>query len=108
MEDQTHDDQARDARRQDDDATRLVPGLRLLSPLPAETEAVVRRVMDCAFTVHRSLGPGFREMIYVRALCLELDAQKLTFGLKRTSTCAIGNGRSQGRQWICSWSRQCS
>jgi len=51
----------------------------LLSPLPAETEAVVRRVMDCAFTVHRSLGPGFREMIYVRALCLELDAQKLTF-----------------------------
>lgn len=51
----------------------------MLSPLPTEAEAVVRRVMDCAFTVHRSLGPGFREKIYVRALCLELDAQKLTF-----------------------------
>ncbi|MBA3641467.1 MAG: GxxExxY protein, partial [Acidobacteria bacterium] len=35
--------------------------------------------MDCAFTVHRALGPGFREKIYVRALCLELDAQKLKF-----------------------------
>ena len=29
--------------------------------------------------VHRSLGPGFREIIYARALHLELDAQKLKF-----------------------------
>ena len=39
----------------------------------------MRAVMDCAFAVHRSLGPGFREIIYVRALRLELDAQKLKF-----------------------------
>lgn len=51
----------------------------MLSPLPSETEVIVRGVMDCAFTVHRALGPGFREKIYVRALCLELDAQKLKF-----------------------------
>ena len=35
--------------------------------------------MDCAFTVHRLLGPGFREKIYERALCLELDACGLKF-----------------------------
>lgn len=57
----------------------MIPELRLLSPLPPETEAVVRRVMDCAFTVHRTLGPGFRERIYIRALRLELDEQKLKF-----------------------------
>ena len=56
----------------------------MLSPLPPETEAVVRRVMDCAFSVHRSLGPGFREKIYVRALCLELDAQKLKFEAQKS------------------------
>ena len=57
----------------------MISGLRLLSPLPRETEALVRAVMDCAFAVHRSLGPGFRESIYARALRLELDVQKLKF-----------------------------
>ena len=57
----------------------MISGLRLLSPLPSETEALVRAVMDCAFTVHRTLGPGFREIIYAQALYLELDAQKLKF-----------------------------
>ena len=37
----------------------MTSGLRLLSPLPPETEGIVRAVMDCAFAVHRSLGPGF-------------------------------------------------
>src|SRR5687767_11502089 len=35
--------------------------------------------MDCAFAVHRLLGPGFREKIYERALCLEMDASGLKF-----------------------------
>lgn len=35
--------------------------------------------MDCAFAVHRHLGPGFRERIYERALCLELDDRGLRF-----------------------------
>ena len=58
--------------------------MRVVSPLPLATEAVVRRVMDCAFTVHRSLGPGFLEKIYVRALHLELAEQKLTFEAERS------------------------
>ena len=35
--------------------------------------------MDCAFAVHRALGPGFKESIYKQALCLEMDAQGLKF-----------------------------
>jgi GxxExxY protein len=57
----------------------LTSALRVLSPLTPKTEAVVRSVMECAFTVHRSLGPGFLEKIYIRALHLELAEQKLNF-----------------------------
>jgi GxxExxY protein len=35
--------------------------------------------MDVGFCVHRLLGPGFRELIYRRAFCLELEARGLSF-----------------------------
>ena len=79
MEDRTNNNRPQEARRQHESTTPVTFGLRLESPLPPETEALVRAVMDCAFAVHRSLGPGFREIIYARALHLELDAQKLKF-----------------------------
>jgi len=53
--------------------------LRVPSTLPEATEQLVSRIMDCGFTVHRCLGPGFREKIYHRAFCLELDACGLQF-----------------------------
>src|SRR5215217_4200347 len=45
-----------------------------LQPIPAETERIGRSIIGCAITAHRILGPGFKEIIYERALCLELDA----------------------------------
>jgi GxxExxY protein len=53
--------------------------LQVTSPLPDVQEELVSKVMDCGFTVHRCLGPGFRERIYQRAFCLELDARGLQF-----------------------------
>ena len=53
--------------------------LRIDSPLPASHERMVTRVVDCAYTVHRELGPGFREKIYKRAFCLELQSRGLAF-----------------------------
>ena len=35
--------------------------------------------IDCAFAVHRELGPGFREVIYQRAYCLELEFRGVSF-----------------------------
>jgi GxxExxY protein len=35
--------------------------------------------MDCAFTLHRSVGPGFREAFYATAFCLELEWRGLRF-----------------------------
>lgn len=48
-------------------------------PIPREVEDIGYRVIGCGLTVHKILGPGFKEMIYQRAFCLELDAQGLKF-----------------------------
>jgi GxxExxY protein len=53
--------------------------LRVSSPLTADQERIVSASMDGAFTVHRTLGPGFRERIYERAYCLELGSRGLRF-----------------------------
>ena len=36
-------------------------------------------VIGCALEMHRILGPGFREIVYQRALALELQAAGLEF-----------------------------
>ena len=36
-------------------------------------------IIGCALEVHRTLGPGFREIVYQRALALELQAAGLDF-----------------------------
>lgn len=50
-----------------------------LLPIPKETEEVGHRVIGCGITVHRILGPGYKEPIYERAYCLELDEAGLKF-----------------------------
>ena len=37
------------------------------------------KIIGCAMTVHRALGNGFQEVIYQRALALELSAAGLQF-----------------------------
>ena len=34
---------------------------------------IAARVLDCAFAVHRTLGPGLLERVYVQAMQVELD-----------------------------------
>ena len=45
---------------------------------PAQEE-VITSVVACGLTVHRELGPGFKESIYERAFCLELDSRGIKF-----------------------------
>jgi GxxExxY protein len=47
--------------------------------VPAEVEWVGRRVIGSAITVHRALGPGYKESIYVEALCIEMDSRGLKY-----------------------------
>ena len=53
--------------------------LRIQSPLPDDLELIVERTIGCCIQVHRELGPGLLESIYVRAVCLELEASGMTF-----------------------------
>jgi len=45
------------------------------APLPFETEKIVTAIMDAAFKVHRTLGPGLLESVYEACLVRELELQ---------------------------------
>ena len=53
--------------------------LKIVSPLSAEQEKIIESVIDAGLSIHRALGPGFKEIIYKRAYLLELDSRKLKF-----------------------------
>jgi GxxExxY protein len=38
---------------------------------------ITGRILKCAVEVHRTLGPGFQELVYQRALARELEAEGL-------------------------------
>ena len=38
---------------------------------------ITERIIGCAIEVHRNLGPGLLESIYEKALCHELEEQKV-------------------------------
>jgi len=50
----------------------------LAEPSSATDEAI-RRVIGAAIEVHRTIGPGFPEVVYERALCVELELRDIPF-----------------------------
>jgi GxxExxY protein len=72
--------------------------LRVSSPLTESEERVVTAVLDCGYAVHRGLGPGFREKIYARAMCLELDARGLLFECEKPIEVIYKNWKIPGQQ----------
>jgi len=42
-------------------------------------EELTRKIIGCAMAVHSTLGNGFQEVIYQRALAIEMESQKLSF-----------------------------
>lgn len=53
--------------------------LRVYSPLSDEVERLIHDTIGCCIRVHRELGPGLFERVYVGALCLELKAAGICF-----------------------------
>ncbi len=44
-----------------------------------ETDKLTHKIIGCAMKVHNILGNGFQEVIYQRALAIELQKQNLSF-----------------------------
>jgi GxxExxY protein len=40
---------------------------------------LTEKILGCAISVHKSLGPGFLEKFYEKALCVELHHRKLRY-----------------------------
>ena len=56
-----------------------MPGIHIPSPLSPEAEVAMSKTIGAAIAVHRELGPGYIEMIYRKAMCIELEALGLAF-----------------------------
>lgn len=49
-------------------------------------EELTHKIIGCAIKVHATLGSGFQEVIYQRALAIELSKQGLSFAREMTMT----------------------
>lgn len=56
------------------------------SGLTPELDELITRIIGCAITVHRILGPGFLETIYATALAVELTQEGIPFERERAVT----------------------
>lgn len=63
-----------------------------------ETDTVARKVLGAAIEVHRTLGPGFVEVVYENALCHEMQMRGIAFERQKAATVrykgvVVGEGR---------------
>jgi GxxExxY protein len=54
--------------------------------------------VDCGIHVHRALGPGFKEKIYHRAYCLELDSRGIKFECEKPIVVRYKNWEIPGQK----------
>ncbi|MEI7613225.1 MAG: GxxExxY protein [Betaproteobacteria bacterium] len=59
------------------------------------SEDLIATVLDCAFEVHRELGPGVLESVYEQALALELADENIAFE-RQVEVAARYKGRDLG------------
>jgi len=48
-------------------------------PIPPELEATGKKIVHCAYLVHRQLGPGLLEKVYEACFCHELKKAGLSY-----------------------------
>jgi len=50
-----------------------------MKPTTPQEEALAREIVDCAYKVHRALGPGLLESIYEACFCHELSKRGIPY-----------------------------
>ena len=53
--------------------------MQTFEPVPAEAERIAAAIVDAAFKVHSTLGPGLLESVYEACLCHELRQREVPF-----------------------------
>jgi GxxExxY protein len=53
--------------------------MKPFEPISRETEALAKEIIDAAFKVHKTLGPGLLESVYEVCLCHELSGRNIPF-----------------------------
>src|SRR5207248_8516236 len=71
-------------RRHEDTKKKGITMLRLPTRLSEELEDIIHRLIGCCIRVHRELGPGLLESIYVRAVCVELQLAGIPFEVEKS------------------------
>jgi len=58
----------------------LIEDIKINYPaLTAREELLGKEVVDCAYKVHKSLGPGLLEKVYEICFCYELDKKGISY-----------------------------
>ena len=53
--------------------------MKTFDPIPEELEIIGKKIVDAAYTVHKSLGPGLLERVYEICFCHELQKRDLIY-----------------------------
>ena len=53
--------------------------MKKYEPIPKHTEDLSRQVVDAAYRVHKSLGPGLLERVYEACFCHELSKKGIFY-----------------------------
>ena len=80
----TFDHEEHEARKDHEEDPFSVKRMRVASPLSPEAERAMHVTIGCAIAVHRSLGPGFLESIYRRAMSIELESRNIAYQRERS------------------------
>ena len=60
-------------------STRYSVDLMSNSGTNGELDQIARTIVDCAFAVHREIGPGLLESVYEACFCEELKSREIPF-----------------------------
>lgn len=52
---------------------------KIFEPLPIEIERIGKIIVECAYVVHKNLGPGLLEKVYEICFCHELEKRGLSY-----------------------------
>ena len=73
--------------------------MRLASPLSDEAEHAMSETSGCAITVHRTLGPGYLESIYQKAMRVEFEARGISYESEKSIVANYRDFQSTDIAW---------